>query len=310
MVPQAKHLAMEMRSLHWHQEEPFLSASIYLQWCVARLARDQGTTVLLDGQGADELLGGYQFYFKQRQLDLLDRGQMALVLRESAKFNRRLEIASRAYLDGHRRFDAKTAYQAGELEKLCYNLPAIAPSKYRAGVAPAQPGFRLRKIMSEALIYNTLPALLRYADRNAMAFSREARLPFLDYDLVDFCLRLPDHFLVRQGWQKWILRMSAGRLLPAQIRWRADKVGYAAPLDNWMRNDLRQWTRDRVMNTALIGMPGYHRANVEQLWHEHQDGGANHSWALWRWISLGEWLDMHGRGVWTNGMTSGTRLAA
>lgn len=164
--------------------------------------------------------------------------------------------------------------------------------------------------MSEALIYNTLPALLRYADRNAMAFSREARLPFLDYDLVDFCLRLPDHFLVRQGWQKWILRMSAGRLLPAQIRWRADKVGYAAPLDNWMRNDLRQWTRDRVMNTALIGMPGYHRANVEQLWHEHQDGGANHSWALWRWISLGEWLDMHGRGVWTNGMTSGTRLAA
>lgn len=97
VVPDPRHLAEESALLHWHQEEPFLSASIYLQWCVARLARQKNTTVLLDGQGADELLAGYQFYFRQRQLDLLDQGRTQLAIRESSKFNRRLRDASSQY---------------------------------------------------------------------------------------------------------------------------------------------------------------------------------------------------------------------
>ncbi|MGI9435516.1 MAG: asparagine synthase (glutamine-hydrolyzing) [Geminicoccaceae bacterium] len=310
VVPEAKHLEREMRSLHWHQEEPFLSASIYLQWCVARLAESQGTTVLLDGQGADELLGGYQFYFKQRQLDLLDRGELDLAHRETVKFNRRLDSVHRGYRDADRRFNAKVAYQADELKGLEQNPEPLPSSAYGAGVAPAISGFRFRKMMSEALLYNTLPALLRYADRNSMAFAREARLPFLDYELVNFCLRLPDHFLIRHGWQKWVLRMCAGRLLPRTIRWRADKVGYAAPLDNWMRAEIKPWALDRVMSRDLAGLPGYDRPGLERLWQDHQEGGANHSWALWRWISLGEWLDMHAGGTWTTGMISSNRRAA
>lgn len=301
VVPDPRRLAAESELLHWHQEEPFLSASIYLQWCVARLASQNRTTVLLDGQGADELLAGYQFYFRQRQLDLLDRGQAKLALRETAKFNRRLDIASRDYEGAHRRFNASVAYSVDELRKFGHTLPTVFHYPYQTGVAPARAGLRLRRTLSEALQYNSLPMLLRYADRNSMAFSRESRLPYLDHDLVDFCIRLPDRYYVRNGWQKWVLREAAGNTIPKQIRWRVDKVGYAAPLDKWLRYELRGWARDRVMDSRLLGMPGYDLQTVSALWDAHQTGEANHSWALWRWISLSEWLAIYHSGWWRAG---------
>lgn len=301
VVPDPYRLATESALLHWHQEEPFLSASIYLQWCVARLARQHDTTVLLDGQGADELLAGYQFYFRLRQLDLLDIGQTGLALRETAKFNRRLLKASLQYNGSQRRFNASVAYVEDDLRGMLGSLPPVSHYAYDVGTAPVKQGFRLRRTLSEALLYNSLPMLLRYADRNAMAFSREARLPYLDYELVDFCIRLPDHYWVRNGWQKWILRQAAGGVIPSSIRWRADKVGYAAPLDHWLRGELRAWAHDRVMDFRLRDMPGFDMQSVTLLWEEHQSGKANHSWALWRWISLSEWLEIYSAGWWRAG---------
>lgn len=302
--PDPLRLIEESRLLHWHQEEPFLSASIYLQWCVARLARQHSTTVLLDGQGADELLAGYQFYFRQRQLDMLDAGRTSLALRESAKFNRRLRVASEQYAGAQRRFNASVAYSEQELRNMGKPLETVFHGEYDVGVSPAKPCFRLRRTLSEALLYNSLPMLLRYADRNSMAFSREVRLPFLDYDLVDFCISLPDHYYVRNGWQKWVLRMAAGKSIPKSIRWRADKVGYAAPLDHWLRADLLEWGRERVFDSSLRAVPGYELGAVESLWQEHQDGVANHSWALWRWISLAEWKAIYRAGNWRGGFVS------
>lgn len=309
VVPDPLRLAAESAALHWHQEEPFLSASIYLQWCVARLAKQHNTTVLMDGQGADELLAGYQYYFRQRQLDLLDQGRTALALRETSKFNRRLTEASRQYEGAHRRFNAAVAFSVDEVRQFGKRLPPVFHYPYSVGTAPAQPGFRLRRTLSEALLYNSLPMLLRYADRNAMAFSRESRLPYLDYDLVDFCISLPDDFHVRNGWQKWVLRQAAGDTIPHKIRWRADKVGYAAPLDHWLRKELRVWGQERVMDRRLAEIPGYDRATVSALWDTHQAGETNHSWALWRWISLSEWFSIRDAGWWRAGATP-LRLAA
>jgi len=302
VAPDPIRLAEESSLLHWHQEEPFLSASIYLQWCVARLARQNNTTVLMDGQGADELLAGYQFYFRPRQLDLLDQGRFGLAQRETSKFNRRLQFASTQFAQSHRRFNAGIAYTNDELEALKGSLPPVFHNPYETGVAPVKPGMRLRRTLSEALLHNSLPMLLRYADRNAMAFSRESRLPYLDYDLVDFCIRLPDDYYVRNGWQKWILREAAGNTIPQNIRWRADKVGYAAPLDHWLRNELKDWGGERLMDGRLVDIPGYDRNVVESLWNDHQAGTANNSWAIWRWISLAEWLNIYHAGWWRAGV--------
>lgn len=301
VAPDPKRLAEESQLLHWHQEEPFLSASIYLQWCVARLARQNNTTVLLDGQGADELLAGYQFHFRQRQLDLLDKGEKALAMRESSKFNQRLKVASAQYDESHRRFNSSVAYSTADIQSFQKPYPPVSSYPYDIGVAPAQPGFRLRRTLSEAMLYNSLPMLLRYADRNSMAFSRESRLPYLDHNLVDFCIQLPDEFYVRNGWQKWILRKAAGKTIPESIRWRADKVGYAAPLDNWLRNELYNWGYERVMDSRLDELSGYDRKSMEKLWTEHQSGDVNNSWALWRWISMSEWLNIYHSGWWRSG---------
>lgn len=303
VTPDPYKLAEESTLVHWHQEEPFLSASIYLQWCVARLALQKNTTVLLDGQGADELLAGYQFYYRQHQLDLIDGGRTSLAGRDADKFNRRLRIASGKFQESQRRFNASVAYTSEDLRRMGKSVPSVFHHSYTTGVAPALPGYRLRRTLSEALLYNSLPMLLRYADRNSMAFSRESRLPFLDYDLVDFCITLPDEYYVRNGWQKWILRQATGNTIPSSIRWRADKVGYAAPLDHWLRNELHDWALERIFDNSLQDVEGYDHSNVMNLWSEHQSGQANHSWALWRWISLSEWFGIYNSGWWRAGST-------
>lgn len=303
--PDPIELMKESQLLHWHQEEPFLSASIYLQWCVARLAKETNTIVVLDGQGADELLAGYQFYFRQRQLDLLDQRHYEYALRESMKFNRRLNDASKQYQGASRRFNSKSAFSERELRELWRGGKLGSPSHnpaYKVGVAEARTGMRLRRTISEALLYNSLPMLLRYADRNSMAFSREARLPYLDYELVDFCIKLPDEFYIRNGWQKWVLRQAAGSTIPSSIRWRADKVGYAAPLDLWLRNELRSWAEERVNDARLRGIPGFDADAVKKAWDEHQNSVANNSWFIWKWISLVEWLELRDLGWWRAGV--------
>lgn len=288
--PSAAGLQRESIQMHWHQEEPVMSASIYLHWCVARLAQQNQTTVLLDGQGADELLAGYQFWFKQFQLDMLDRRQYWRASKETYLFNRRLHIASKSFVDSSRRFNASTAYTLRELAAYTVVRPGVWHCPYTEGLVAPVPGSRLRRTMGESLLYNSLPMLLRYADRNSMAFSRESRLPFLDYDLVDFCLRLPDDLLIRNGWQKWILRQAAGERVPASIRWRADKVGYAAPLDHWLRGSLKGWAEERLFSSRLRDIDGYDGDAVRRVWSEHQAGHANNSWELWRWISIAEWF--------------------
>ena len=302
VAPEPNLFKEECRRLHYHQEEPFASASIYLQWCVARLAREHNTTVLLDGQGADELLAGYQHYFRQYQLDLLDHGKLEEAIRITEIFRSRLiEVASQ-YDDAGRRVNLDLSFTEDWLRTMNNNLPDVFHYDYSVGVAPPQKGFRLRRTISEALLYNSLPMLLRYADRNSMAFSREARLPYLDHKLVDFCLTLPDSLYINNGWQKFILREASEEIIPEAIRWRADKVGYAAPLDIWIRSDLKEWVQERIYDESIRDVPSYDLKTIQTLWDDHQSNKGNNSWALWKWASLAEWFDLKDLGTWRMGM--------
>jgi asparagine synthase (glutamine-hydrolysing) len=303
VTPEPERLIEESSAVHWHQEEPFLSASIYAQWCVMRLVASEGTKVLLDGQGADELLGGYQYYFRTYQLDRLDRRQYLRLARETRAFTTRLRRAAERYDNSKRRFDSEIALSFAQLVRALVRRPSVYAGDYTIGVPPPRRGDRLRRQLAEALQYNSLPQLLRYADRNAMAFSRETRFPFLDYDLVDWCVSLPDEAFVTDGWQKWVLRRAGEGVLPAAIQWRADKVGYAAPLDGWLRGPLETWARERLFSGPVTELSTYRRPHIEMLWNAHQNGAGEHSWALWRWISLSEWFALLEQGSW-NARTS------
>ncbi|MCZ8283869.1 MAG: asparagine synthase-related protein, partial [Bacteroidia bacterium] len=94
----------------------------------------------------------------------------------------------------------------------------------------------LNSVLNNSILHGGLQELLRYADRNSMAHSREVRLPFLYHKLVEFVFSLPSHYKMNHGWSKLILRKSQDAYLPSEICWRKEKVGYATPQNSWMAN--------------------------------------------------------------------------
>jgi asparagine synthase (glutamine-hydrolysing) len=297
--PDPKGIEKVSSRLHWHQEEPFPSASIYLQWSVMQLARESGVKVLIDGQGADEILAGYQFYIRSHQLDLLETRRFATLLRATYMHRSRLARASQQFEQSKRRFDHEISYSFPQLGQLALRPNSRPSSKYQIGLPNTEKkGNRLRLQLAEALQYNCLPTLLRYADRNSMAFGLEVRLPFLDHKLVEFCISLPDSFWIQDGWHKYVMRKAIEGVVPPSIQWRADKMGYAAPLDQWLRGPLRAWAEARLFDVSTAWHTHETKNTIRQLWNQHQSGAANNSWALWRWISLVEWMQTFRDQTW------------
>jgi asparagine synthase (glutamine-hydrolysing) len=223
------------------QEEPIGSSSIYAQYKVFELAREHDIKVLLDGQGADETLGGYHKYFKWYWQELffkrklLASGEVKAAREKGVTetFGFRNIVASlfpdlasvileRQYLlHALRHDDLQKDFIHFQSREAYYSTPA-------------------HFTLNGALYFNScvhgLEELLRYADRNAMAHGRESRLPFLDHELVEFLFSLPSRFKIRNGWTKWLLRHSLKDKLPASIAWRKDKTGFEPPQKSWMEH--------------------------------------------------------------------------
>lgn len=227
------------------QEEPFASSSVYAQYKVFELAKNQGTTVLLDGQGADETLAGYHNYYKWYWQELY----------RNRKLNRSGEIAAARQLGVQEGFNWKNkvaawfpAFASVVMERH-YLLHAIKQEdldpnfvKYCSGHAYYTPPEHFD--LNGLLYFNTrthgLEELLRLADRNSMAHGREIRLPFLSHELVEFVFSLPSRFKIKNGRTKWILRNSMKNSLPENICWRKDKIGFETPQKQWMQDGKMQ----------------------------------------------------------------------
>tara|TARA_B110000046_G_C13021937_1_gene411719 strand:+ start:3156 stop:4901 length:1746 start_codon:yes stop_codon:yes gene_type:complete len=202
------------------QDEPFGSSSILAQYAVMEIAKKNGVTILLDGQGADEVLSGYVFSYS-RYLEQLFYTKPTLYTKERAQFNK--------HFDGsniHNDLRAKETVR-------------MRLGRYRRNLIPAKNEyrFRLKEHLYDLTFNGSLKSLLRYADRNSMANSLEVRLPFLSHELVEFIFQLPDKFLLREGWTKWIHRKSTEHILPKSISWRVDKIGFEPPQKSWINND-------------------------------------------------------------------------
>jgi asparagine synthase (glutamine-hydrolysing) len=258
-TPTADDLVRDLGRLAAQQEEPFQSSSIYAQYRVYSLAAEKGMKVLLDGQGADELLAGYPKYFTWywRELYRTDpatlkseltatqqpgaheewsmKHRLAAILPSLAgTVQRRNRIAQqRANKDLSRDFVRSSGNSY-------YNLPRVA---------------RLNEVLYYNTLTNGLEELLRYADRNSMAHGVEIRLPFLDHRLAEFLFSLPARFKIRDGWTKWLLRESVSQTLPADIVWRKDKIGYEPPQHLWMTNPaLQDHIREAKRNLVNKGI--------------------------------------------------------
>ena len=312
VTPDPLRLADEMTALHYHLEVPMQSASAYLEWCVRRKARESGLVVMLDGQGADELLGGYQTYFSLLQHDQADRLEWTKLLGNTLAFRRRLLTAARAFDEPHRRINPSVVEPllpllAKGAAKLMirstvdrsFHQPHLP---HRPGLPSAEDGHQFRYAIASGVLYTSLPNQLVVADLNSMAFGVETRFPFLDHRLVDRIVSLPDEAMIRDGWTKWILRASVKNVLPADVCWRVDKLGFSAPLDKWLRGELREWASGQLFEGPVTELPFFDARALRQQWERHQSGAADLSWALWRWISVNQWLRLSRDGVWRRGL--------
>jgi asparagine synthase (glutamine-hydrolysing) len=230
----------DMERLLYYQEEPATSASVLAQYKVYEAAGQQGVTVVLDGQGADEVLAGYSKYYKwywqelYRQKSLAKSGEMqaARALGTNEPFGTKNKAAAlfpefaASMLQSKK---AKTAYRHP------YFNEDFAFANKRNSYYTTPTHFTLNGVLYFNTVVYGLEELLRYADRNSSAHAVEVRLPFLSHHLVEFLFSLPPHFKIKNGWTKWLLRKAAEPLLPQDIVWRKDKVGFEPPQKLWMQ---------------------------------------------------------------------------
>jgi len=218
-----------------HQDEPFGTTTVYAQWSVMKLASHE-VKVVLDGQGGDELLGGYLGY----PAFAISQGNLSL-------FKKRLKLyGPKAFKDFYLALGIRWAPQ--KWKKIYYTFTQKKYLKYLKTVFPYLSPYEpnMEEVLSLVVSPNfnkrlwldmtkyTIPQLLHYEDRNGMAFSIESRVPFLDYRLVDYVMGLPGVYKFNDGWSKFIFRIAMKEILPHQILWRKDKLGFSTPERKWL----------------------------------------------------------------------------
>jgi asparagine synthase (glutamine-hydrolysing) len=245
-------LVTDITKLIYHQDEPFGTASIYAQWAVMKLAKEHKVTVLLDGQGADEMLAGYKYYYanffhelicsnvneynKQKKSYSALYGDFPFSGNNSSSITENLKAKLKNFVRPYYRSLFNASKQVSKSTKSVEVFNPDFISQFNLS-AQSQPQFQtLNEILYWSTAKHGLEDLLRFADRNSMAHSREVRLPFLNHHLVEFIFSLPATYKINDGWTKYILRQSFEGKLPSSIAWRKDKIGYEPPQGKWMEN--------------------------------------------------------------------------
>jgi asparagine synthase (glutamine-hydrolysing) len=309
VFPQADALMDQIERVTWHQDEPFGSTSIFAQWCVFERAGALGIKVMLDGQGADEQLAGYHAMFPVYYRQLLRGLRVTRLIQTVAGRRRRHHAPLRGELTGiamamlpagwlgpvagfvrrRQRSDWLGAPldEAGDADDANSGAqPPVHAAVARDGLGPID---GLGRACRAQVQTTSLPMLLHYEDRNSMAHSVEARVPFLDHRLVEFSIALGDRHKMCGAETKRILRQAMGDVLPSAVRNRADKLGFATPERVWFAGPLRGYVLDGV-DDAVKRFPGFFNAEgLHRMAREMMDGVRPFDFKLWRAVNLGIW---------------------
>lgn len=298
--PTPEGLVQDLDALIEAQDEPFMSTSIYAQYCVFRLAREHGIKVMLDGQGADELLGGYRSYLPARIGSLVRQGRPFAATRFTRAALRLPESGGPRLLLFAGGFLVPTGIERAARRVVRRELvPAWMNREWfsaRGVVFQAPWGISGREVLrgqlDQTLFKTSLPMLLRYEDRNSMAFSIESRVPFLTPALVDFVRSLPEDFIIDgRATTKAVFRRAMRGLVPDAVLARRDKVGFATPEHDWLRA-LGPWITGVVDSEAARATPLLRHDAVVDQWNRSSHGSGNLDPRFWRWVNVIKWADV------------------
>jgi asparagine synthase (glutamine-hydrolysing) len=291
VFPSFEKMNADLGQLIWHMDYPFNSTSQFSQWCVFEEAKKNKLYVMINGQGADEQLAGYAGNDISLYLGLLGNGSFSELIKEIKAF---------------KNYNGKwpTGFLLGALQhKLPKGLMNLLPDRYRvfkqeAPVWLTKKKLRERFVLPDSLneslrrqvTMDPLPSLLRYEDRNSMAFSVESRVPFMDHRLIEFTLGLPEHLVYRRGERKYILRQAFRKIVPDKILQRRDKMGFVSAEERWLKEDGKVWFEQMIAGADAQSGFIKKEAALEYL-QKIQKGAEAFNFAPWRIICFSKWLE-------------------
>jgi asparagine synthase (glutamine-hydrolysing) len=311
------HAESFLDDLVYHQDEPIADYTCVPVHYLARLARDAGTIVVQVGEGADELFHGYPHYHDHvrfhRQWDaVLQRVPAAVgksvsgvVSGTAERLGRgatRLRLVEDALLRRDAFWGGAVSF-TGAMKERILAAGVDAPDAYDVVEALWREAERerpdadlLQKMTYVELKQRLAELLLMRVDKMTMARSVEARVPFLDHELVEFVVALPERMKVRDGIGKYLLKKAVEPLLPREIVYR-QKQGFVPPMAAWFRGALGDSAQRAIHDSALAELQLLDYDQVDRLWSAHR-AGANWSFQLWNLWNVSAWFDrwVAGRG--------------
>jgi asparagine synthase (glutamine-hydrolysing) len=294
--------------LAWHFDEPFGDSSAIPTWYLCQRTRER-VTVALSGDGGDELFAGYDRYralwlsgWFNRMIpaapilgsrfvqSLPHSNRQRSFVRRLQRFGEALnQPAARQYMNWLQIFPERMRAELYRDEFL-ERLPNEDPYEF---FESAWRGVGDRDTISRASLADLvtyLPCdLMTKVDIASMAHGLECRQPFLDYRLVEFAASLPASLKFRFGRGKRLLRRTFERLLPRQI-WTRKKMGFGVPLGDWLKNELREMMRERLLSSESRCHQFLKPDAIEVLVDQHMTGRVNHCYRLWNLLVLESWL--------------------
>ncbi len=306
VFPSAEDFWSDFGRMAWHQDMPFHGLAYYAQWRVMRAAREAGVKVLLDGQGGDEVFGGYAKFRYAYMASLLRRGRLFKVAREVGAMIRHGDSGYVLNIRNGYRYLPKSARRLLNIDSMLQG--AMRADWNRAVADSSSPAARwwrnaagsrngngagtaVQRIQIDDILVDTLPLILRMEDRSSMAFSIEARVPLLDHKLVEYGVSLPDRLKVQDGWSKYAVRQAVRGIIPERVRLRRSKLGFPAPDRLWVQRDLRQRITELIADDLrcekYIDPAHLRRWNASP----QADSATTESWlGLFRVLSLEMWM--------------------
>lgn len=281
------------------QGEPVAGTSQWAGWLVMKLAKEWGVTVILNGQGADEILAGYGSYFLANFKDLFRECRMTTLIREINAYSKYHGYGRQWLLEGvlmhfipfhpFRQYRRLMGKKEPAVSPSWLNHDFIKEYGHKVEGRVKYSGY-MDQSLYHFLTFERLPSLLRYEDRNSMAFSLESRLPFLDYRLVEFCFSLPSEQKVRNGTGKIVLRNALKELLPPIVHSRIRKIGFTTPEHVWFRTDCRKQIEEIIRSKSFRERIYFNGDEVTKHFQGFVNGEPVNPRPIWKYINLELWL--------------------
>ncbi|WP_406657741.1 asparagine synthase (glutamine-hydrolyzing) [Methanolobus sp. ZRKC2] len=293
VTPDPSDLMNDLQELFHTQEEPFSGTSVYGQYRVMKLAQDNGMKVLLDGQGADEILAGYHYFHGYYYYELLKQFDIGLLLKEangcyakSKSFSPIIYLCLRMTPSAIKKHIYKN-----------HKVPFLSPdfiveNKDRKDVR--WDIYSLNEALYSSLATYSLPHLLRFEDKNSMRFSIESRVPFLDYRLVEYMFSMSPGQKIHEGTTKYAFRQAMEGDVPSSILSRHDKIGFATPEDKWLKEEgVRDFINQIIDSESFQSRDYWNWEMVRSMYEKLLEGKSSSIFVgteIWRCISVELWM--------------------